>query len=151
MSDIKAKANNSLKQQNISIYKHQLYQKSPINVEQVVFEPTNSPISRRGFLSGLATMTTLIASEIVFARFMPAGFIPLAFAQTSTPFVSPGKNTELVVLNDRPINAETPAHCAACHSAKLVTQNRMTRENWLATGCKNFKVCGCLKPKKKKS
>ena len=25
------------------------------------------------------------------------------------------------------------AHCTACHSAKLVTQNRMTRENWLAT------------------
>ncbi|MDC0602499.1 hypothetical protein OAP14_05660 [Aliiglaciecola sp.] len=25
------------------------------------------------------------------------------------------------------------AHCMACHSAKLVTQNRMTRENWLDT------------------
>jgi cytochrome c1 len=25
------------------------------------------------------------------------------------------------------------AHCTACHSAKLVTQNRMTRENWLST------------------
>jgi hypothetical protein len=25
------------------------------------------------------------------------------------------------------------AHCTACHSAKLVTQNRMTRENWLET------------------
>jgi hypothetical protein len=25
------------------------------------------------------------------------------------------------------------AHCTACHSAKLVTQNRMTRDNWLAT------------------
>jgi hypothetical protein len=25
------------------------------------------------------------------------------------------------------------AHCTACHSAKLVTQNRMSRENWLAT------------------
>ena len=25
------------------------------------------------------------------------------------------------------------AHCTACHSAKLVTQNRMTRENWLTT------------------
>jgi hypothetical protein len=25
------------------------------------------------------------------------------------------------------------AHCVACHSAKLVTQNRMTRENWLTT------------------
>ena len=25
------------------------------------------------------------------------------------------------------------AHCTACHSAKLVTQNRMTRESWLET------------------
>jgi hypothetical protein len=25
------------------------------------------------------------------------------------------------------------AHCTACHSAKLVTQNRMSRENWLGT------------------
>jgi len=25
------------------------------------------------------------------------------------------------------------AHCTACHSAKLVTQNRMTRDNWLDT------------------
>ncbi|MFQ3220919.1 MAG: hypothetical protein ACI8R9_001670 [Paraglaciecola sp.] len=25
------------------------------------------------------------------------------------------------------------AHCTACHSAKLVTQNRMTRDNWLET------------------
>jgi hypothetical protein len=25
------------------------------------------------------------------------------------------------------------AHCTACHSGKLVTQNRMTRDNWLAT------------------
>jgi hypothetical protein len=25
------------------------------------------------------------------------------------------------------------AHCTACHSAKLVTQNRMTRDNWLTT------------------
>jgi hypothetical protein len=33
-----------------------------------------------------------------------------------------GKGFELVL-----------GHCSACHSAKLVTQNRMTRENWLST------------------
>jgi hypothetical protein len=33
-----------------------------------------------------------------------------------------GKNYEIV-----------RAHCTACHSAKLVTQNRMTRESWLET------------------
>lgn len=25
------------------------------------------------------------------------------------------------------------AHCTACHSAALITQNRMTREGWLST------------------
>nr|WP_246604392.1 sulfite oxidase [Alteromonas lipotrueae] len=40
---------------------------------------------------------------------MPAGLIPAALAQTETPFSIEGKDG-LVVLNDRPINAETPAH-----------------------------------------
>ncbi|MFT4746757.1 MAG: sulfite oxidase, partial [Congregibacter sp.] len=97
MSDIKGNINTIVKQQAKALaHKHQLYQQTPIN--------------RRSFLSGLATMTTLIGSEIVFARFMPVGFIPVAFAQTLTPFLIPGKDSGLVVLNDRPINAETPAH-----------------------------------------
>jgi sulfite oxidase len=96
MSNIKSNTINPGKQAKLSSDIHQLYQQTPIN--------------RRGFLSGLATMTTLIGSEIVFARFMPAGLIPVAFAQTSPPFVIPGKDPQLVVLNDRPINAETPAH-----------------------------------------
>jgi sulfite oxidase len=96
MSNIKSNTINPGKQAKLSSDIHQLYQQKPIN--------------RRGFLSGLATMTTLIGSEIVFARFMPAGLIPVVFAQTSPPFVIPGKDPQLVVLNDRPINAETPAH-----------------------------------------
>ena len=35
--------------------------------------------------------------------------IPAAFAQSDEPFFIPGKSG-LIVLNDRPINAETPAH-----------------------------------------
>ena len=96
MSDIKDKSITTGNQAKISSDIHQLYQQKPIN--------------RRGFLSGLATMTTLVGSEIVFARFMPAGLVPVAFAQTASPFLIPGKDSELVVLNDRPINAETPAH-----------------------------------------
>jgi hypothetical protein len=38
---------------------------------------------------------------------MLAGFIPVAFVQTLTPFVIPGKDSGWVVLNDRPIDAET--------------------------------------------
>ncbi len=97
MSDTEGQTHISVKQQtNVSADKYQSHHQTPIN--------------RRRFLSGIATMTTLIGSEIVFARFMPLGSIPVAFAQTLTPFFIPGKDSELVVLNDRPINAETPAH-----------------------------------------
>ena len=40
---------------------------------------------------------------------MPGGLIPAALAQTDDAFSIPGKSG-LIVLNDRPINAETPAH-----------------------------------------
>ena len=54
------------------------------------------PLTRRGFLegTGLATMSALI---------------PAAFAQSGTASEIPGKSG-LLVLNDRPLNAETPAH-----------------------------------------
>lgn len=71
--------------------------------------PTSN-LTRRRFLSGVASMSTLLGCEIVFSRFMPAGFVPIALAQTNEAFSIAGKNPELVVLNDRPINAETPAH-----------------------------------------
>ena len=37
---------------------------------------------------------------------MPGGLIPAALAQTTEPFEIPGKEG-LIILNDRPINAET--------------------------------------------
>ena len=40
---------------------------------------------------------------------MPGGLIPAAVAQSSQPFEIPGKEG-LIILNDRPVNAETPAH-----------------------------------------
>jgi sulfite oxidase len=112
MSDTKGTSNVSIKLEMASADTFQLHKKNPI--------------SRRKFLSSLATMTTLMGSEIVFARFMPTGFIPLAFAQTSAPFLIPGKDPDLVVLNDRPINAETPAHLLnddVTPAAKLFVRN----------------------------
>ena len=66
--------------------------------------------TRRGFLqgAGLAAMGAALGSAIPFARNMPSGFIPVALAQ-SKPLVLQGKNG-LVVLGDRPVNAETPVH-----------------------------------------
>ena len=72
---------------------------------------TNRPISRRTFLNRSLTssFSALLGVTIPFARFMPAGFVPVALAQNSSSLVLPGKDG-LVVLNNRPINAETPAH-----------------------------------------
>jgi len=57
-------------------------------------------LSRRGFIknSGLAAFSTAMGS-----------LLPGALARAQTPFQIPGQSG-LVVLNDRPINAETPAH-----------------------------------------
>ena len=67
--------------------------------------------SRRNFLStsGSGSIGALLGMGIPFARFMPAGLVPVAFAQASAESVIPHK-PGLVLLNDRPINAETPAH-----------------------------------------
>jgi DMSO/TMAO reductase YedYZ molybdopterin-dependent catalytic subunit len=54
-------------------------------------------------------MATALGASIPFARFMPGGLMPAALANTDTPFEIQGKSG-LIVLNDRPITAETPAH-----------------------------------------
>lgn len=63
---------------------------------------------RRGFFrgAGLATMGAMVGAAIPFNRNMPAGFVPVALAQAD---VLEGKDG-LTLLNDRPVNAETPAH-----------------------------------------
>lgn len=93
-----------------SVGLHELYQQDPIAADQEVFGRTSPTLSRRGFLTGLGSMSALLGAEIVFGPNMPAGMIPAALANSDQPFKIPGKHPELVVLNDRPINAETPAH-----------------------------------------
>ncbi len=68
-------------------------------------------MTRRGFLTkgSLVAMSAAVGASIPFAHLMPSGLIPAALAQTDTPFQIPGKEG-LIVLNDRPVNAETPAH-----------------------------------------
>ncbi len=67
-------------------------------------------ISRRGFLKNSATtLAAVLGASIPFLDSMPTGLIPVALAESAEPFEIPGKNG-LVVLNDRPMNAETPAH-----------------------------------------
>ena len=66
---------------------------------------------RRGFLrgAGLAAMAAVVGAAVPFQRCMPAGLIPAALADTGEPFRIPGKHG-LTILNDRPVNAETPPH-----------------------------------------
>tara|TARA_E500000305_G_C4029841_1_gene244427 strand:+ start:3306 stop:4619 length:1314 start_codon:yes stop_codon:yes gene_type:complete len=68
------------------------------------------PVDRRGFLSGLGRMTAAIGAPVVFARYLPAGLIPVVMAEEGEGAGIPGKHTGLTILNDRPLNAETPAH-----------------------------------------
>lgn len=87
---------------------HELYRQDPLRADQLIFGRRS--LNRRGFLSGLGTMSAVLGAEIVFSRCMPAGLIPAALAEETGSFVIPGKHPGLVVLNDRPLNAETPPH-----------------------------------------
>ena len=86
----------------------ELYADDPVRADEIVFGRVPEK-DRRGFLrgAGLATMGALLGATIPFSRNMPSGFIPEALA--AKPFKIDGKDG-LTVLNDRPVNAETPAH-----------------------------------------
>ncbi len=88
----------------------ELYQTDPDHADEKVFGRQSYP-DRRGFLkgAGLATMAAVLGGAIPFHRSMPAGIIPAAFAEGLQDMVIEGKDG-LVVLNDRPVNAETPPH-----------------------------------------
>jgi DMSO/TMAO reductase YedYZ molybdopterin-dependent catalytic subunit len=90
---------------------HELYAENPERADDSIWGRKVDPVSRRGFMkgSGLAAMTAVVGASIPFARYMPGGLIPAALAQSDEAFSIPGKSG-LTVLNDRPLNAETPAH-----------------------------------------
>ena len=86
---------------------HEFFAADPIAADDAFFGRKSYP-DRRGFLrsAGLAAMAAMVGASIPFHRNMPAGLIPAAFADES---VLVGKDG-LTLLNDRPINAETPPH-----------------------------------------
>jgi DMSO/TMAO reductase YedYZ molybdopterin-dependent catalytic subunit len=90
---------------------HALYRSDPLSADRVLWGRRPDPVSRRGFLkgSGLAAMSAVLGASIPFARHLPGGLIPAAFAETDASFELVGKSG-LIVLNDRPVNIETPAH-----------------------------------------
>lgn len=96
---------------NVALTIDQLYDQDPIAADRKLWGRTSDPLSRRGFLkkSGLMALGASLGMNIPFARNMPAGLIPAAFAAEGASEVIEGKEG-LVVLNNRPVNAETPAH-----------------------------------------
>jgi len=91
---------------------HELYAENHEAADEALWGRKVDPLSRRGFLSrsAVAAMSAAVGAKIVFWREMPGGLIPAALAQSEKPFQLPGKIEGLTVLNDRPINAETPPH-----------------------------------------
>ena len=89
---------------------HDLDRENASVADRKLWGRETNALTRRGFLrgSGLAAMSAALGASIPFAEFLPGGLIPAAFAQSDEPFFIPGKSG-LTVLNDRPINAETPA------------------------------------------
>ena len=86
---------------------HEFFSADPIAADDAFFG-RKSYADRRGFLrgAGLAAMAAMVGAAIPFHRNMPAGLIPAAFANEA---VLVGKDG-LTLLNDRPLNAETPPH-----------------------------------------
>lgn len=91
---------------------NELYAKDPIKADKIVWGRESDPDSRRGFIkkAGLATMAALLGGKIAFAEHMPAGLIPVGLADLPAGTEIPGKDGRLIILNDRPWNAETPVH-----------------------------------------
>ena len=61
---------------------------------------------RRAFLRRSAVLSALVGAEIVFCRYLPTSLYPVALASSDGIAGKDG----LTILNDRPLNAETPAH-----------------------------------------
>jgi DMSO/TMAO reductase YedYZ molybdopterin-dependent catalytic subunit len=87
-----------------------VYAERPEEADRVLFG-REVHADRRGFLrgAGLASMAAMIGAAIPFHRNMPGGVIPAAFAQDTGMDLMKEKDG-LTVYNDRPVNAETPAH-----------------------------------------
>ena len=56
---------------------HQRVANNPEKADRELWGRVADPVTRRGFIKGLGTMSALLGAEIVFAPFMPLGLIPI--------------------------------------------------------------------------
>ena len=124
--------------------------------------------SRRRFVTGSLKGSALIAmqsqlhSVIRFARFLPAGYVPIALARQGvlageSTSVNEGDLIEaqeknLRVLNDRPLNAETPAHLlddAITPQSRLFVRNNGLQPEHIDPRSWRLSISGesCRKPR----
>lgn len=72
----------------------------------------NSGISRRNFIhtSGVTAMAAAIGMQIPFSKLLPEGMQLVGLAHAAEMMSIKGKIPEMIVLNDKPLNAEPPPH-----------------------------------------
>ncbi len=83
----------------------ELYDDDPERAEQILFG------SRRNFLKFSTAAAAVFGAPMIFARNLPPGLMPISLAEAGalTLTTIPGKEP-MIVLNDRPLNAEPLAH-----------------------------------------
>ncbi|MEO0900067.1 MAG: sulfite oxidase [Bacteroidota bacterium] len=89
----------------------ELYNTHPQKADEWLWGRRTDDAGRRKFLKkgALAFMGSILGGEIVFGSQMPKDLIPVGLFEYHDGPIK-GKHRDLVVLNDRPVNAETPAH-----------------------------------------
>lgn len=91
-------------------------------------------MQRRKFVqkATLVSMTALLGTDIVFGEVLPKDYLPLGL-QDPDPFKMFDKNSEMVVLNDKPWNIEAQAHLLddniTPNSAMFIRNNGLIPEN----------------------
>ena len=88
---------------------HELFAHNPEKGDWEAWGRRTDPLTRRGFVTGLAAFSALVSARIPYANAVPQGMIPAAVANSTNTFHIEGKDG-LTLLNDRPLNAETPVH-----------------------------------------
>lgn len=88
-----------------------LYAQDPVLADKLLWD-READSSRRGFLkqAALLSMGTVLGANMVFGKNYPSGLIPAGLLDNPQDFALKGKDLGLVVLNDKPLNMETPAH-----------------------------------------
>jgi len=90
---------------------HELYREDPERADALLQGLRARSLTRRGFFKGTgsAALGLLLGGALPLDCKLPRGLIPAALADATEEFELEGKGG-LIVLNDRPVNAETPAH-----------------------------------------